>query len=395
MVGFCLMKKAATQPTILEQSPGHYRLQYAKPKNIPPSDLKNWLTEHLDMFLEQEKRELWDLPRIEASSEDSIYVLTRVYPPVQLPTMPLQMEIPLVQTPTEELLQNRLIELQYQLAEVQEQERPTQEGDRITLSYYAEIDGSPVPETAQNKLKAILRDDLIGPGFYKNLLGQMPGAELQIVWNQENSHKDLIYRIIIHTVESLKLPELNQDFPAKTGLGNTWQEFFSKLYQGLQSEYEQQWRVFVRQALIYTLAEQSQIEIPEDLFIAHQLQAWQSQEGKTLSEMGLSESDKEKAFQIWSETPNVYQNTYADLRASLALREFIKQNQLSISSDELAVLLGPFSENLKQPIETIYNALNETGELQSLLDQALTEKAMDLLLSKTRFSHQGVEIAQT
>ncbi|PIQ24442.1 hypothetical protein COW36_24640 [bacterium (Candidatus Blackallbacteria) CG17_big_fil_post_rev_8_21_14_2_50_48_46] len=377
---------------VLEESPGHYRLYFALPTDLPPQDVQNWLALELDAFLIQKGRQLWDLPQIESQDDRGVSVLARVFPPVYLPELSLTLELPPVQQVTEELLQSHLIELQYALAQAEEVMRPVAQGDRICFDFYAEVAGIPLPGACQSYAGRV-RNDLIAPGFFQNLVGLKPGESHQFQWDLPGASGANCH-VYLQKVEALALPPLDDAFPSLSGLGVDWAAAFSNLQAQLSERYQAQWQQFVRRGLLYSLAELAQIEIPEDLFIAQQLARWNREEGAALAAWSLSQGERDRAFELWRQQPENFEQDYADLRLALVVREVVQQEALEIRAEELALLLKPFAERFEMTLAEIHAALTETGALQSLLDQALQEKVVDLLVQRACLTREGKRVVQ-
>lgn len=377
-------------PEILEQSAGHYRLAL----QVPVDDREPAALIALDDFLNQHGRRCWTAPELSWPQAGLCHALLRVYPHVTLPELELTLEVPPMQQVDEPLLQSHLIDLQFQHAQRETVTRPARQGDLVTLDWYTLVQNQPEPGLAAVGTQGRLNPELLPLGLWRHAVGLKAGESKTvraILPNEADSAvngRPAQIVLTIQQVQALELPPLDDSFPALCGQPD-WPSLFAQLNQSLQELYLITWRKLVREALIYRLSELAELEMPQDLFIAEQFSSWKNGEGRLLEQLGLSEAQREAAWQSWQKSPTGMQEVYQRLRSTLVVREVVNQQAITLTPDEVMERLTPFEFEGGPPLSEIYAELENSGQLHTMIDLLLGEKVVNLLLERATLTFEG------
>lgn len=308
----------------------------------------------------------------------------------------LTLDVPPVQSVTQDLVLSRLVDMQYQLAEAREVKRPVRKGDRVVMDLYAVSAGVPVPGSLQTDLQSLVREDMLMPGFASQLLGMLPGQkkDFRLTFPEHIEIADYVGKTATYTVHlkqlfELSVPKLDEHFPQRTGQVETMPDLLQLIAQDLQDEFETDWRRFVTQLLVEGLVTSSRLELSPELIDTELENTWNQSEGETYREWGLPESFLKKSLEAWQAAPELRQAAEMRLRTTLVLHALAMQEDLGVTPDELTIALQPFSQSFHQPVEAIYQELVDSDRIQTLLLQLEAEKAADFLFKRARFVFEG------
>lgn len=307
----------------------------------------------------------------------------------------LSLEVPPVQKVTQELVMSRLVDLQYQLAGVREVKRPVRNEDRVLLDLYALADDVVIPGSAQSNLRTLVREDMLVPGFSRQLLGMVTGQkkdfQLTLPENTELSSfagQSVVFRVQVKQIFELNLPEV-EELPQRSGKAANMPELLEVIAKELQAEFEADWKRFVTQTLIEAVVAASSVQLPPDLIVTEIANTWNSSEGEILRQLGLPAPALQASLAAWQASPELQAKAAETLKTTLVLHTLAGQEGLGVSTDELAVVLQPFSESFQQPLEVIYEGLLANQQLESLILQLEVEKAASFLFDKARLIFEG------
>lgn len=375
---------------IQAQSPGHFCL------HIPSRWEQTRQESELVHFLETNQRTCWAAPEYSQRSVKVTEVILRVLPEIELPALSPKLELPPLQEPNAALVQSHLVDLQQRMAQAKACDTGAEKNQRVTFQAYAEINGVPAPGTARDHCQGLLRNDLIAPGFYRHLLGMKPGEKRSFNFALPSGAltRKVVYHVTMISVESLTalpLETTSEDFPRALGYAN-WPALVQALHQDLEQTYLKQWQDFVRLELVDSICRKAHLEMPADLFLYESKQLWKAEEGRVLAALGLPESLCKMSQSLWLKDPQKQAEIYQNLKRSLVIQAIAQQEDLNPSEEELLLCLRPFAEHFQQKLSDLYAYMQTQGQLKTVVNQLLSEKVADWLLTQARFYSQGKEI---
>lgn len=298
----------------------------------------------------------------------------------------LVMEVPPVQVITRDLVFSRLVDLQYAHADYVPVLRPAQQGDQLILSFYARSGDMPVPGSFQFNYKAIMAENMILPGFYEHLLTMSAGQKIEFNCKlpaefepSEFAGQDVLMHLELKQVNLPQMPELDDAFALQTGRGQNLSELLSSLTQELHQECQHDWKQFVTRVLLESVINGSEVSVEQGLLEAELRQIWLKREGQEIQNQGFSESFLETCWQAWLKSSEFVSEAEKRIKTTLVLHAIAEQENLTVTGDELAVLLEPFCQRFGQSPQDIYQELKQSGQLEALVLQLEAEKVIDFL----------------
>lgn len=368
------------RPRLLSESPGLLELAWPP---LPEAELQT----HIAAYLAASGRRCWAAPEIRSEAGHA-RVKLRVYPQVRLASLRLQLEVAPLQPVDEAQRQAALRQWQESLTPRQPVTREARAGDWVTLDWYALEQGIPVPGLLGVGISGRLRPELLPHGLWRHVAGLQVDQRRWV----DVAETERGFQLHLRALEAGEPPPLDERFPALCRQPD-WPTLLQNLNQRLEEFQRLQWRERVRERLIETLTAQAEIPLPEDLLAAEQLSAWQSGEDAQLEALGLSTLQRAAAWERWRLTPAGDREIAARLRSSLALRQVVTEEGLSVSAAELQALLRSFSPDAAD-LQRLQAALEASGRLQTLIELLLVEKVADLLWQRATLTFGGKILSQ-
>jgi trigger factor len=180
---------------------------------------------------------------------------------------------------SEEMLEERLLELRRQHAVLEPVEREPILNDRVTADVRAEVDGEQILD--QPGAEFHLREgSIIGvPGLSEKLVGVAVGEEQTIPidvdedWDDEEvAGKTVTFTVTIHDVKSEELPEADDDFAMEVSEEfETFADLRERIDSGLREQTDRQVDEQFSQAVMQAVVERATLEFPPAL-VEHEIE---------------------------------------------------------------------------------------------------------------------------
>ena len=180
---------------------------------------------------------------------------------------------------SEEMVEERLLELRRQHALLEPVEREPELDDRVTADVRAQVDGEQILD--QPGAEFHLREGaVIGvPGLSEQLVGVAVGEEHTIPidvdedWDDEEvAGKTVVFTVTIHDVKSEELPEADDDFAMEVSEEfETFAELRERVESGLREQTERQADEQFSQAVMQAAVDRATLEYPPAL-VEHEIE---------------------------------------------------------------------------------------------------------------------------
>lgn len=153
--------------------------------------------------------------------------------------------------PTETNLDEEILNLRRMYSNTESVERPVEDGDYVLLDLVGREANSAEDAVAlieRNGFAQVARKDAPEnewpyPGFSANMIGMGPGESKTFAYQfpadfkEENyAGKTVNFELTVKTVRSVSMPELDDDFAKKTGLGQTVDQLRQRMQENIELE---------------------------------------------------------------------------------------------------------------------------------------------------------------
>ena len=180
---------------------------------------------------------------------------------------------------SEDMLEQRLLELRRQHAVLEPVERAPELDDRVTADIHAEVDGEQIldQEGAEFHLRA---DAIIGvPGLSEKLVGAAVGDQHVIPidvaddWDDEEvAGKTVTFTVTIHDVKAEELPDPDDDFAMEVSEEfETFAELRERIESGLREQTDRQVEELFGQSVMQAVVDRATLEYPPAL-VEHEVE---------------------------------------------------------------------------------------------------------------------------
>lgn len=264
---------------------------------------------------------------------------------------------------TDEDVENELKELQKRHAElVVKEDEAAAEGDTVVIDFEGFVDGEAFEGGKAENHSLELGSGSFIPGFEEQLIGVKAGEEKEVnVTFPEEYHaeelagKDAVFKVKVHEVKSLELPELDDEFAVDVDDEvETLDALREKIKNRLKESKEHEAKHTIENAVIEQAAENAEIDVPE-VMIENEIDRMMKEFEQRLQAQGLN-LDLYKQFSGQDES-ELKEQMKADaekrVRVSLTLEAIAKAENIEVTDEEVEKELEKMSETYNLPVDQI------------------------------------------
>ena len=260
---------------------------------------------------------------------------------------------------------------------------PALKDDLVILDHEGSLHGKPFKGGSGKNLTVALGHEGYLPGFAEQLAGMQKGESknFRLQMPADFPRKDLAgrpveFRVTVKEVKKRRVPELDDNFAKSVGDVESLGALRDKLRQQLQQRKTREQDAALKRALLEKLVRRHTIEVPEAMVeretatvleeLAMRLRASGARpEGLPDSPEALRAQARETAVRRVTE--------------SLLLEAVAKQEQLTVTEEEIAAEVNNLAGLYRQDAATVRRALEDPARRAGLTGRLLERKAMDFL----------------
>lgn len=328
-----------------------------------------------------------DIEQIE-KGKDLVFTATVVVKPEVKLGQYKGLEVTKVDTEvTEEEVNAEIETLQKRYAElVVKEDEPAEKGDTVVIDFEGFIDGEAFEGGKAENYSLELGSNSFIPGFEDQLVGVKAGDEKEVnVTFPEDYHeeklagKDAVFKVKVHEVKTLELPELDDDFAIDVDDEvETFAELKEKIKKRLEENKEHMARHRIENEVIELAAKNAEIDVPEEMIDSEiermineldqqfraqglNLDLYQQMTGNKLDD--LKESMREDAEKR--------------VRANLTIEAIAEAEKIEVTDEEVNEELEKMANMYNLSVDKIKEMLGSTDPVKNDLRM---RKAVDLLV---------------
>ena len=169
-------------------------------------------------------------------------------------------------------IDNALDYLQKSRAKIITINKPAQKGNRVEIDFEIKNTGVKIEDGDSKNHPLILGEGRFLPGFEEKLEGMKSGEEKEFSlkvphdWPDKRiADKNLDFKVKMNLVQERILPEINDEFAKSLGSFDSLSGLRKNIQDGLMQEKELKEKQRIRLELIEKVAENSKIDVPENL----------------------------------------------------------------------------------------------------------------------------------
>lgn len=264
------------------------------------------------------------------------------------------------------------------------EDRPVSDGDLVTISSAATIDGAPFPEATQDEIPIQIGSGRYIPGLEDQLIGMEIGQEKSFTLtlpenypHEEQRGKEASFEVKVKQVQEQRLPELDDEFAKDLGDFQNLDELKERIRKNLEENLEQSRRTAIVNSVREELLKRNSFDVPPSMVKARYeyINALQDsrlrQYGRSLE--GLAQEDQGLL------TRNE-QQALAEVRLSIILTKIAEKEDIQIEDEEYRQYLSRIAmENGADPNYFIQR-VEQQGIDSYYKQNALEEKTLRTLV---------------
>ncbi|WP_138296675.1 MULTISPECIES: trigger factor [unclassified Clostridium] len=266
------------------------------------------------------------------------------------------------------------------------EDRPVQDGDRVTLDYAGTVDGVAFEGGTAEGQTLNIGSGMFIPGFEEQMVGMNPGEEkdLNVKFPEEYQAKELagkdaVFHVKLHDIKEKELPELDDEFAKDVSEFDTLDEYKADIRAKLEEQNKQRADAQYENTLIEKVAENATVEIPQ-VMIERQIDNMMREFEMRLMYQGLRLDDYFTITGSKAEDARAEFAKDADTRVKvqLVLEAIQEAEKIEATPEELDAEIAKMAEQANKPVEE-YRASLQPQDMAYLTDMIVMRKTVALL----------------
>jgi trigger factor len=287
---------------------------------------------------------------------------------------------------------DRTIEvLQKQRATYEPVKRASKKGDKVSVTFRAEIDGQEVESTNGNSIDLILGEDGRIAEFDDNIIGAKTGAskKFDITYAEDNpspqlAGKTVSYDVTVNTVAQMKLPELDAEFAKNLGIeSGEVEKMRADIQDSLQQEVTKRVRAKLKEQVFKALLEAVNLELPRAL-IAMEINRLMQGARANLQQRGMDPA------QVNLEAGMFEEQAKRNVHLRLILAELVNKNELHATPEQIRAMVDEFAKSFEQPEEVVRWYYSDPQRLDEPMGLATEENVVNWVLERSKVTDKAV-----
>ncbi|MGG4394893.1 trigger factor [Paenibacillus thiaminolyticus] len=265
-------------------------------------------------------------------------------------------------------------------------------GDSVVIDFEGIVDGEAFEGGKAERYTLELGSNSFIPGFEDQLVGMGTGdfKDVEVTfpehYHAENlAGKPAVFKVKLHEIKRKQLPVLDDEFAKDVSEFDTLDEYKADLKQQLQSRKEKEAEGAREAAVVDKAAENAEVEIPHAM-IESEIQHMVKDLDNRLRMQGMNiDMFLTLSGQTIADLREQMQKE-ADKRVknNLVLEQIAKEENLSISDEELSAELDKMAEMYQRTAEEIRDILTKNGTIENLREEALIRKTIAFLVENSK-----------
>ena len=271
--------------------------------------------------------------------------------------------------------------------------RKLQKGDTVTMDFEGFLDGVPFEGGKGSDYELEIGSGSFIEGFEDQLVGMEINEEKEIkVTFPEEYHaknlagKDALFIVMIHSIKSKELPELDDEFAKDVSEFDTLDELKSDIRLKLEKSSNEKAKKEMEEQVMKSVAEKAEVEIPQ-VMIERQIDnmvkdfEWRLKyQGSNLkSYLEYTNTSYNKFRQMFNE------KAQEAVKVQLVLEEIGKREEIEVSDEEINDRIAEMGKGYSQEIEEFKKHLKE-DDIKYIKEEAEVEKTIKYLMDNAKIS---------
>lgn len=281
--------------------------------------------------------------------------------------------------------------LQKQRATYEPVKRASKKGDKLSVTFRAEIDGQEVESTQGNSIDLILGEDGRIAEFDDNLIGAKAGStkKFDITYAEDNpspqlAGKTVSYEVTVNAVAQMKLPELDAEFAKSLGIeSGDVEKMRADIQDSLQQEVTKRVRAKLKEQVFTALVGAVNLELPRSL-IALEVNRQMQGARANLEQRGVD------LAQVTLEPSMFEEQAKRSVHLRLILAELVNKNELHATPEQIRAMVEEFAKSFEQPDDVVRWYYADPQRLDEPMGLATEENVVNWVLERAKVTDKAV-----
>jgi trigger factor len=257
-------------------------------------------------------------------------------------------------------------------------ERAAQPGDQVTIDFEGSIDGEPFAGNKAENMPLVLGSNSMIPGFEEQLNGVSTGDEKSIELTFPEDYpatgiagKTAIFKVRIHQVSAMELPELNDDFARAFGISEGGMDaLITEITGNMQRELKGLIASSLKSQVFAGLLENNPVEVPQQLIETESLEL-RGRKGSAAGDAAALQAEAERRVKL-----------------GVIVSEIVKQNQIQLNPERVREVVDNIAASYEKPEEVVQWYYGNQEMLSGVQSAVIEDQAVEWIIE-----HGGVDIS--
>lgn len=264
--------------------------------------------------------------------------------------------------------------------------------DRVIIDFEGFVDGEAFEGGKAEQYTLEVGSGSFIPGFEEQLLGMKVGEEREInVTFPEEYHaeelkgKPAVFKVKLHEIKRLSLPELDDEFAQDVSEFDTLEELKADIEKNLKEKAAKDKENYIRNELVELASKNAEVEIPE-VMIDNEAHNMLHQFEHRLTYQGLN---LELYAQFTGQDHDALKEQFKDdaakrVRANLVLEAIAKAENVEVTEADIEAEIKEMAKEMGREVDDVRRMLESQNAMESVREQLRIKKTIDVLVSESK-----------
>jgi trigger factor len=268
-------------------------------------------------------------------------------------------------------------------------ERPARLDDQVIVDIESTVDGEVVLSNQERTLLLKAESSYPLPGFNEQIVDMVIGEDREFdltypenLANEELAGKESHFKVHLHDLKELVLPEMDNDLAKTVGDFETFDDLRAKVRESLQTDAEQEAESRFTSEVLTATVEGAHIEFPPVL-LERELDGLLEEQDRALRREGLN-------LDNWLAMNKQSKEDYRDesrpramerLKRGLALGKVVELESITVEEEEVEAEIERMSSAFGEQVDEAREVLSSPDNMRSIASDLLTSKALQRLVA--------------
>lgn len=283
----------------------------------------------------------------------------------------------------------------FQEYEAPEKERPSEDGDQLTIDFLGKVDGEAFEGGAADDFPLVLGSGSFIPGFEEQLIGAKKEDEIEVkvtfpeAYGAENlAGKDAVFDVKIKEIAAPKPVELTDDLAKGQGFDDV-DALKTAIRESMEKEYGNASRARIKRALLDHLADAVKFEVPAGMVDLEFEAVW-----KQISE------ELEKNPEQTDKSEDELKAEYRDIaerrvRLGLVLSDIGQSNELQVEQAEINQAVLEQARRFPGQEQQVFEYFQKNPQaIEQLRAPIYEDKVVDFVIEMAKVDEKEVSVEE-